>query len=161
MNLFQRQSAKGQVGETLALNYLTSKEWKVEDVSKNENYFDKDIDFLVEKEGASTSIDVKTEDKMSETGNMFIEWGINYSNGKYKGGWAHYSKAEYIWHINPKTSTAFAYRLEDMKKYLRTAPEKWGTCQDGYKSVDGRLVKPEEYKQSGFWWQEMNLREIF
>ena len=161
MNLFTRQLKKGKVGEELAYNYLIARGWEVEDVSNNEEYFSLDIDFLITRNGISTSIDVKTEAAMARTGNMFIEDEIIYKDGREAKGWLHYSKAEYIWHVNPKNGVAFVYRLEDMKEYLRKAPRRWGTCRDGYKTVDGRLVKPEEYKNSGYWWQEMNLREIF
>lgn len=161
MSLFSRQLKKGKVGEELSYNYLIAKGWEVEDVSNNEEYFSLDIDFLAAKDNISVSLDVKTEEAMNRTGNMFIENTITYQDGRSTGGWLYYSKAEYIWHINPDNGVAFAYRLEDMKKYLRKTPCKWGTCKDGYKTIDGRLVKPEEYKNSGYWWQEMNLREIF
>lgn len=161
MNLFQRQSKKGKVGEDLAYNYLLNTGWEVEDTTGNPAYYDIDIDFLMEKDGHSTSLDVKTEEAMTRTGNMFIETGINYANGKYKKGWLYVSKAEYIWHVNPDTGVAFAYRLEEMNEYLKKSTPKWGTCNDEFKTVDGRLVKPEEYKVSGNWWQEINLKEIF
>ena len=161
MSLFSQQLKKGKVGEELTYNYLIARGWEVEDVSNNEEYFSLDIDFLAAKDGNSVSLDVKTEEAMSRTGNMFIEYTLNYLNGKTAKGWLHYSKAEYIWHINPDNGVAFAYKLEEMKEYLRKAPCRWGTCRDEYKTVDGRLVKPEEYKNSGYWWQEMNLREIF
>ena len=161
MNLFERQLKKGRVGEELSLNYLTNKGWNVEDVSKNEEYFSLDIDFIAEKNGTTVSLDVKTEEAMSRTGNMFIEHTLNYENGKIAKGWLFYSQAEYIWHINLDNGVAFAYKLKDMKEYLKKSPIKWGTCRDENKTVDGRLVKPEEYKNSGYWWQEMNLKEIF
>ena len=161
MSLFSQQLKKGKVGEELAYNYLIARGWEVEDVSNNEEYFSLDIDFIAAKDGNSVSLDVKTEEAMSRTGNMFIEDTITYQDGRMAKGWLYYSKAEYIWHVNPKNGVAFVYRLEDMKEYLRKAPRKWGTCRDGYKTVDGRLVKPAEYKNSGYWWQEMNLREIF
>ena len=161
MNLFQKQSKIGKIGEDLALNFLLNTGWEVEDTTGNEQYFALDIDFLMEKEGYSTSLDVKTEVAMTRTGNMFIETGINYADGKYKPGWLYVSKAEYIWHVNPDTSVAFAYRLEEMKEYLKSSTPRWGNCKDGYKTVDGRLVKPEDYKVSGNWWQEINLKEIF
>ena len=161
MSLFQRQLKKGRVGEELSLNYLINKGWNVEDVSANEEYFNLDIDFIAEKNGTTVSLDVKTEEAMNRTGNMFIETGITYLDGKYKGGWLRYSKAEYIWHINPVNSMAFAYRLEDMKEYIKKNRCKMGSCRDEYKTVDGCLIKPEEYKNSGYWWQEMNLKEIF
>ena len=161
MSLFSQQLKKGKVGEELAYNYLIARGWEVEDVSNNKDYFGLDIDFLAARNGISTSLDVKTEEKMSRTGNMFIEDMITYQDGTPAKGWLYYSKAEYIWHINPQNGVAFAYKLEEMREYLKKAPRNWGYCRDKYKTVDGRLVKPEEYKNSGYWWQEMNLREIF
>ena len=161
MSLFSQQLKKGKVGEELAYNYLIARGWEVEDVSNNEEYFSLDIDFLAARNGISTSIDVKTEAAMARTGNMFIEDEIIYKDGREAKGWLHYSKAEYIWHINPQNGMAFAYNLEEMrefikKNYVRTAP-----CRDKHKTVKGKLVKPEVYKNSGYWYQEINLREIF
>ena len=144
-NLFNEQLKKGKVGEELAYNYLITRGWEVEDVSNNEEYFSLDIDFLAAKDGNSVSLDVKTEEAMSRTGNMFIEDAITYQDGRMAKGWLYYSKAEYIWHVNPKNGVAFVYRLEDMQDYLRKAPRKCGTCRDGYKTVDGRLAKPAAY----------------
>lgn len=106
MSLFTRQLKKGKVGEELAYNYLIARGWEVEDVSNNEEYFSLDIDFIAAKDGNSVSLDVKTEEAMSRTGNMFIEHTITYQDGRMAKGWLHYSKAEYIWHINPDNGVA-------------------------------------------------------
>ena len=160
MNLFEQQNAKGKVGEALVSQYLINKGWDVEDTSSNPDYFKKDIDFLVSKNGLDMAIEVKTEAKMNETGNMFIEDKISYSYGS-KPGWRHYCEADYMWHVNPKTQIAFVYKAKDMAELIDSYVFKYRSCNDGFKMVYGYLVPIEKYKTTGYWYQEVNLREIF
>lgn len=43
------------------------------DLTKSPEYFDKDIDFQVKYDGLWHSIEVKWDNRIAETGNMFIE----------------------------------------------------------------------------------------
>ena len=161
MSLFERQLAKGKVGEGLVCQYLQNKGWEVEDTTENPAYFKKDIDFLVKKDNLNMAIEVKTEAKMNQTGNMYIEDKLVYEDGREADGWWHYCEADYMWHVNPATQTAFVYRADEMKKYITWHYCRYARCNDGFKEVYGYLVPVEKYKQTDNWWQVVDLREIF
>ena len=73
------------IGELRAYNYLQDNGWIVTDVTKEEAYFDKDIDLLAHRGTESLSIEVKWDSRIHETGNMFIETVTDLDNSK--AGW--------------------------------------------------------------------------
>lgn len=73
------------VGEIRAFDYLSNSGWEVSDLTQCENYFDKDIDFLITAGQEQHTIEVKWDSKIAETGNMFIETITDLD--KSKAGW--------------------------------------------------------------------------
>ena len=55
------------------------------DLTKSQEYFDKDIDFQVKYDGLWHSIEVKWDSRIAETGNMFIETVTDLD--KERAGW--------------------------------------------------------------------------
>lgn len=96
MNNFDRQNAKGKIGETAVAAYLASRKHKVEDVSNNPCFWGKDIDFLLTSTtGDKCSVEVKCDTRMSATGNLLFEIG-NEKDWGYRDGWIKYCEADYI-----------------------------------------------------------------
>lgn len=95
MNNFDYCLSIGKSAEEYVADYLTSRGNKVEDVSYDPMYMSKDTDFLLYKNGAYTTLEVKHDSKMEITGNFFFEVGFDRMTG-YKPGWFSKCAAEYI-----------------------------------------------------------------
>jgi hypothetical protein len=75
---------------------MESRNYKVEDVSNNPDYYDKDIDLIITSptSGLTKTFEVKFDSKICETGNLYLE----RSNIRSKGGagWFDFCEADYL-----------------------------------------------------------------
>lgn len=85
LRTFADKISIGRSGEMAAINFLTSTGWEVEDVAKNPDYFDKGYDLCARKNGRECHIEVKTDNRISSTGNLCVEEISNYETNKK--GW--------------------------------------------------------------------------
>lgn len=69
---------------------------KVDDKTNDKNYWGKDIDFIVTnpRTGETRTIEVKTDTRLYETGNLYIELENVHSKGDK--GWYYFSEADII-----------------------------------------------------------------
>ena len=136
MSWFKDLSA-GKAGENKAAQLLEQRGWNVEDVSQNKEYQQKDIDFIVAKDGIETTIEVKTDAQMARTGNFFIE--IEQGNKK---GWYYYCEAEFLFYLDSQNRIFHIFKFEDLREYMRTYNSKLRTAslKDGYRTIYGTLV---------------------
>lgn len=162
MNLFQRQSKLGEIGEALVGAYLQRNGRKVIDVTKDKNYFAKDIDFLCsDEDGVNfTSLDVKYDTCFTYTGNLFIEYELAYETG-CKPGWIKYCLAEYIYYVDAATHMCLIFKTEEMKEYVEENNCKTVVCRDGFKDARGYAVPAAEYKLTGNYYKVIDLKESF
>lgn len=93
-NNFIIQKNKGVSAQEIVKEYLTNRGNTIIDVSEDKEYQPKDIDFLVEKGGNRTTLEIKG-DMFSSTGNFYFEIGADRQTG-YKPGWLSYCEAVYI-----------------------------------------------------------------
>jgi hypothetical protein len=80
--LIEYATTPRRAGEYELKKYLRAAGNKVEDVSDNPQYWDKDIDLIVNDE---TAIEVKWDALTATTGNLFIELSADVE--KNKQGW--------------------------------------------------------------------------
>lgn len=74
---FKKESMKGILGEERFLEYALNKGYCVEDVRKNKRYQEYDIDFVVD----GSYYEIKTDYKVSSTGNIVIELLLSRDGG--------------------------------------------------------------------------------
>ena len=79
----------GDVGEAVCKNVLEACGFQVQDVSRNPDYYEKD-DLIATKNGKSYFIEVKTDTRAHETGNLVVEL-ISNAEAK-RTGWFNYCK---------------------------------------------------------------------
>lgn len=79
----------GDVGEAVCKNVLEACGFQVQDVSRNPDYYEKD-DLIATKNGKSYFIEVKTDTRAHETGNLVVEL-ISNMEAK-RTGWFNYCK---------------------------------------------------------------------
>ena len=96
MNNFNNDLQRGKYGERIVAAALTERGHKVIDVSQEVYYQYKDIDFLLTKNGKTTSLEVKNDIRSNETGNIFIEMFNQNNVSRNYRGWFLYCEATYF-----------------------------------------------------------------
>lgn len=117
-NTFFSQNLKeGDIGETIATDFLKSIGLTVEDVSSNPDYFDKDIDLIATCGTATMTVEVKADAKVSNTGNVCIE--VIGNKAKNKKGWIYYCQATHIFFVDVKNRICYCVRREELLELYR------------------------------------------
>lgn len=95
MNGFDKMNKQGLAVQEIVKAHLESRGNKIVDVSQVKEYQKRDIDFIVSKDGKTTTLEVKKDKSLFRTGNIFIECG-SYRGNYYSAGWIKYCDADYI-----------------------------------------------------------------
>ena len=120
MDNFYSSLSTGKVGEQLVKTALEARNHIVEDVSNDWNYRRKDIDFiLTNKQGQTTTIEIKTDAASENTGNVFIEYYNSNNQSHSYDGWFKYCEAEYIGFIQPNNKKAMIVSFDELKKNIQ------------------------------------------
>ena len=118
---FYKDLSRGKRGEKLMFDALTARGHTVEDLRDNAEARSKDIDFRVFNKNSSTmtTLEVKTDERSEETGNLFIEYSnTNNRSHNYKG-WYYYCEAEYIAFIQEHNHKAHIVLMEELRENIK------------------------------------------
>lgn len=123
----------GQYGELLIQKLLKQRGFLVTDVSKNPQYWEKDIDLIATnpKTGAAAAIEVKTDSVISRTGNFFIE--IENPRSKGRKGWYYFCQADLIYYLDQINSILYIFKFSDLKQYIQQNHLRIRETSDGAK----------------------------
>ena len=69
---FVLKNKEGKQAEQLVKDYLTDRGYTVQDVSEEQDNYQNDIDFIVQKDGRTSKIEVKLDKRLAETQNIGI-----------------------------------------------------------------------------------------
>lgn len=89
---------------------------KFDDVSKNPEYFSKDIDIIAYTENGTKAIEVKNDSLIHKTGNLFLETLSDVENAA--DGWFVYSEADLLYYACDKTNRCFIYRMDELRRFV-------------------------------------------
>ena len=106
----------------------------VDNVTNEPNYWTKDIDFLITPvfgEDIVTSIEVKWDRHLANTGNMFIELENPRSIGGM--GWFEFCQADYLAYGDARNRIFYFIKLADLRNYVadHKLELKYRTTSDG------------------------------
>lgn len=116
---FSDDNAIGKRGEEIFKKCLEKWGCKFEDVSENPEYQEQDIDFVVESRkvpGKTVSVEVKNDQRIYETGNIFFETmsNVDYSTeGCFKK-----SKSELMAIVSEKERAIYFVGTEILRKFV-------------------------------------------
>lgn len=97
MEDFNKDLARGKVGEALVASALAARGHKVKDLSDDWEYRRIDIDFMLTSAiGDTCTLEVKTDDASERTGNVFIEYANTHNKSHNYDGWYYYCRADYL-----------------------------------------------------------------
>lgn len=131
----------GKKGERLFQQKMEQQGYEVINVSNNPDYYYKDIDFIITSptSGETKTFEVKFDDKINQTGNLYLE--LENIHSKCGLGWFEFCKADYIAYGDSKTETFYVISLLDLKKRANEVPRRIARCgNDSY----GQLVSLDD-----------------
>ena len=105
-------------GEQLVKAYLESKGIEVIDVSKNPNYWSKDIDFIAKPhELAPYTLEVKWDNRIADTGNMYLELTTNCAT--QERGWFTYTEADYLFYGDSRSHKVYIFNMMELRQWVK------------------------------------------
>lgn len=131
----------GKQGERLFKEIMIGRGYKVEDVSGNPEYWEKDIDFIVTSptSGEVKTFEVKYDQCINRTGNLYLEIANVHSKGQQ--GWFQFCQADYVAYGDAVAQTFYIISMADLREKVKQLPTR--TAQCGFDSV-GRLVSLDD-----------------
>ena len=131
----------------------------------NPSYFSRDIDFGVSSKNYSYFVEVKTENKGAETGNLAIETVKNIRTNE--PGWLFYCKAEWVVIYAPHSQQVFWFKMAELLKawHEELSVEYRGCllpCYDSGKTSINLCLPPKILLAhvSGSWVENLNYQKL-
>ena len=119
---------------------LEANNFIVIDRREQPQYWVKDIDFTVSKNGFTADIEIKWDAKINDSGAMFFELLTNIQENQL--GWANYTQADYIWYGYAKSQIFYIFKVDDMRQFLKEFKGEYETkVANDYNSRDGSIKK--------------------
>lgn len=120
---FKKTLQEGKKGEQEIITYFKGRNSSVIDVSDDKEFQKKDIDLLLQnQENQKCSVEIKTDNRMSKTGNFFFEIGNDRETGYYDG-WVKYCQADYICFFDNTKKKGYILDWEKTKAILKEKAE--------------------------------------
>lgn len=112
MSLFMEMLEFGQDGENAIQQYYKKQGNIIYDVSKDERYWNKDVDFIINGQ----KVEVKTDTRIAETKNFCFELVSNSDRDRYKEGWFFTSEADVFIIYSPQTSMSYQLLSSEIRE---------------------------------------------
>ena len=120
----------GKLGERLFKERMEAGGYTVNDVSMIPEYWPQDIDFLVTSptSGLTKSMEVKYDQRINKTGNLYLELtSINSKQWNYEGWWPH-TKADYLVYGDAITEVFYVIPLLELRERVAQLPQRIARC---------------------------------
>lgn len=120
----------GKEGEQLFAKIMAARGHEVRDVSKNEYYFDKDIDFFLVSSTTKevVSVEVKWCYGISKYGNLFLEF-LNPRSQQWNGeGWWKHCKADFLAYGDAVNRKFYVFNMKQLREVVEPI---WNQLEDG------------------------------
>ena len=120
-NYFALKKKEGKQAEQLVKNFLINRGYTVQDISEDRDNFQNDIDFIVQKDGHTSKIEVKLDTKLAVTQNVAFEEAF-YLNDKEIGhkeirnGYYYYSQCDFLIFVSPNDTNLYIVHFRKLKE---------------------------------------------
>ena len=118
---FVLKNKEGKRAEQIVKDYLTGRGYTVQDVSAKQDNYQNDIDFIVQKDGRTSKIEVKLDTRLAETQNIAFE-DVFYLKDKETGqtetreGYYHYSQCDFLIFVSPTDNCLYIVHFAKLKE---------------------------------------------
>lgn len=138
----------GDVGERWFELWCSDNDYIAINVGKDEFIgFESKIDFIV-KHITSDKVsrwEVKTDNSLSKTGNMFVETSDDKAAKSL--GWYYTSKAQNICYIDYNNRIMYMFTFSSLRSYVEEHQVREACCYDRTKTRVGKLVKMSNFEK--------------
>ena len=152
---FVLKNKEGKQAEQLVKDYLTDRGYTVQDVSEEQDNYQNDVDFIVQKDGRTSKIEVKLDTRLAETQNIAFEDAF-YLNDKETGqtetreGYYHYSQCDFLIFVSPVDNSLYMVHFAKLKEQEETLQQEFKSkkfysytdkCQKTMKVISVEVLK--------------------
>ena len=141
---FAKQNTTAKKGEDIVLEYLKKEHKNVLDVRNDKTYRKKDIDFVIDvKSLLKYTIELKSDDKISSTGNFFFETISNSVRSTL--GCFMMSQADFFYYYDTKGDKLYIFDLQRLRNWFIKNMDKFSRVVTSTKDATGKYL----YKSYG------------
>ena len=136
---------EGKKGERKFQQIMESRNYIVEDMRDNPEYWVKDIDFVLTSptSGLTKSFEVKWDARIHRTGNLYLEIENIFSKQWNGEGWWQHCQADYLAYGDQQANIFYIIPLLELRERVEELPTRIAHC--GNEST-GLLVSLEDIK---------------
>ena len=129
-----------KLGEQYAQKCLEANGFKIVDRSNEPYYWAKDVDLTAVKGDFSADIEVKWDQCIAATGNLFFELLTNIDTQQQ--GWANYTQCDFVFYGDARRLIFYVFSAEDMRRFLKYHKADYETrVANDYNYRDGTIYK--------------------
>lgn len=120
----------GKIGEMLFKQIMEGRNYAVQDVSNNPDYWYKDIDFIVTSPttGETKTFEVKWDSRINSTGNLYLELTSAHSKGGK--GWYNFCQADYLVYGDSVARVFYVIPFGALKEKVKALSCRLAQCGD-------------------------------
>lgn len=152
---FVLKNKEGKQAEQLVKDYLTGRGYTVQDVSEEQDNYQNDVDFIVQKDGRTSKIEVKLDTRLAKTQNIAFE-DVFYLKDKETGqtetreGYYHYSQCDFLIFVSPVDNSLYMVHFAKLKEQEETLQQEFKSkkfysytdkCQKTMKVISVEVLK--------------------
>lgn len=152
---FVLKNKEGKQAEQIVKDYLTGRGYTVQDVSAEQDNYQNDIDFIVQKDGRTSKIEVKLDTRLAETQNIAFE-DVFYLKDKETGqtetreGYYHYSQCDFLIFVSPADRNLYMVHFAKLKEQEEALQQEFKSkkfysytdkCQKAMKIISVEVLK--------------------
>jgi len=141
LRTFGTTKNSGDFGEIAVKEYLKRKfKCQIYDCSDIPKYREKDIDFLYSVNDGKgwTSVEVKTDNRMSETGNIVVENAMFRKSGRVNG-WLYYCEANILCFVDDNNYLFYFFDWAKLKSLIKEGKWKKRWFKNGTDNCNGEV----------------------
>lgn len=118
---FVFKNREGKQVEQLVKDFLINRGYAVQDVSEDCDNYQNDVDFIVQKDGRTSKIEVKLDTRLAKTQNIAFE-DVFYLKDKelgrteIKSGYYHYSQCDFLIFVSPDDNKLYVVHFRKLKE---------------------------------------------
>lgn len=137
----------GEIGEQWFYDYVTKKQGFTTIPTGKDKYLgiEKKIDFIClhPKKDKVLRWEIKTDARMSKTGNMFVE---NFDDKANKSlGWLHTTESNYMCYIDYTNKKMYFFEVAALREYVDSHSLRKASCYDKASDGSNRTIEREGY----------------
>lgn len=152
---FVLKNKEGKQAEQLVKDFLLNRGYTVQDVSEEQDNYQNDVDFVVQKDGRTIKIEVKLDTRLAETQNIAFE-DVFYLKDKETGqtetreGYYHYSQCDFLIFVSPADRNLYMVHFAKLKEQEESLQQEFKSkkfysytdkCQKAMKIISVEALK--------------------